>query len=91
MELRVAWGVPSESASQSNMELQVAWGVPSGSTQAACVVNLPWTHLTTLHGHPVHVGCLEGAIRRNKTTQVQFGIMTPPLVGPAILPFPAAI
>ena len=47
--------------------------------------------LTTLQGHPVHVGCLEGAIRRNKTTQVQFGIMTPPLVGPAILPFPAAI
>ena len=34
-------------------------------------------HLTTLHGHPVHVGCLEGATGRNKTTQVQFSIMTP--------------
>ena len=34
-------------------------------------------HLTTLHGHPVHVGCLEGATGRNKATQVQFTIMTP--------------
>ena len=32
-------------------------------------------HLTTLHGHPVHVGCLEGAIGTNKTTQVQFSML----------------
>ena len=44
--------------------------------------------LTTLQGHPVHVGCLEGAIRRNKTPLRQDLRLKQPPVSAAFRPHP---
>ena len=72
---------PHGSTSQLNMELLVAWlwhRQDSHKLQlnsCSCGNTSRGPHLTTLHGHPVHVGCLEGAIGRNKTTPVQFSML----------------